>query len=380
MWTNRKMDDLMTLKELTTETEWTMARLCAGTQIDSATQAEIFNWYQYRKVCDNDKFPAFFNRQLSLYENQYLAQIRLEMVEWDPLVADYMERQILRATTGSSEATGSASGSKSHSGRGGKTITQDTTTRVDTTGSNTGVMDDVTSSSTEGQTVGHATDNKQEETSGTKTSITDGTTSSNTTGQAQSQSSDHAQATGDNQALAGSTPDSALYPASGFPEGLAWRYASAQNESKSATDTQSTHTDNSQNSSQTAGTDHRSTTDTTENETDTYNVHNETTSTSSDTDGTEHKTLSETNQSQTTGRGTGQTIEQDNSSSAETNRSSSFENKSNAENEDTRERYTGRHASPQELLNAARNYIRKTNAFEWLLNHLDNVFLMVYDV
>lgn len=311
------MDDLLTLADWLTENHKEMSDLCSGTNIDSATQAELYAWFQFRKVCDNDRFPVYFNRQLALYEDQYLALVRAQSVEWDPMVTEYMERQILNAKTGSDQRTGSTSGSKRSSGSGGKTIN---------TSENTGINGSWTEQ-------GYGENQSQE--AGSNQWTDEGT------GETQTESG--------TKGLAGTTPDSALYPEGGFPDELKWKYASSQSESKSDATSEESHENSGTGQDQRSGSGSNS-----------YNG-------------------SGTNAQN--GHATGILTEQDNKSGTENTTGNTFENGSMQENLDSRERYAGRHDhSPQELLEKARNYIKKTNAFMWLLERLDNTFMQVYDV
>lgn len=85
------------------------------TYIDEATQSLLYDWFQFRTVCDDEKFPVFYRRKLMRCEAQYRQLLRLEHSDFDPLVASYHERLTeyngLRSETksGSSTTTGTKS-------------------------------------------------------------------------------------------------------------------------------------------------------------------------------------------------------------------------------------------------------------------------------
>ena len=87
-------DNLKTFQEVLQEQ--TQDVVFGDTQIDEATQTAIVNWFQFRKVSDNDKFVAYFQRLLKANEEQYINYMRIQTVQFDPLVTQYMERLLNR--------------------------------------------------------------------------------------------------------------------------------------------------------------------------------------------------------------------------------------------------------------------------------------------
>lgn len=87
-------DNLKTFREVLQEQ--TQAVVFGDTQIDEATQTAIVNWFQFRKVADNDKFVTYFQRLLKANEEQYINYMRIQTVQFDPLVTQYMERLLNR--------------------------------------------------------------------------------------------------------------------------------------------------------------------------------------------------------------------------------------------------------------------------------------------
>ena len=104
--------------------EYDLTSVYADTpDIDEATQSLLFDWFQFRTVCDDEKFPEFYRRKLMRCEAQYRHLLRLEHSEFDPLVASYHERlaQSENTETSRSESTTEVSGASSD------TITKDLT-------------------------------------------------------------------------------------------------------------------------------------------------------------------------------------------------------------------------------------------------------------
>ena len=145
-------------------------------------------------MCDDERFGFYFNRRLRAAQWQYNQYLRLESVEFDPMVGSYLERLIdtVSSTKGtqSQKDTGKEVASGSQSGNNTVNVTSSGNSSTEESGSNN-------------QTV-ETTDKETMEQTNTQ----------------------------DNQQLTGATPDSSVYPAAGFPEALQWQYASGQSEAK----------------------------------------------------------------------------------------------------------------------------------------------------
>lgn len=104
--------------------EYDLTSVYADTpDIDEATQALLYDWYQDRIVCDDKKFPEFYRRKLMRCESQYRQLLRLEHSEFDPLVASYHER----LTESQNNETDHSTTETSASGASSDTITKDLT-------------------------------------------------------------------------------------------------------------------------------------------------------------------------------------------------------------------------------------------------------------
>lgn len=173
-------DNLKTFREVLQEQ--TQAVVFGDTQIDEATQTAIVNWFQFRKVADNDKFVAYFQRLLKANEEQYINYMRIQTVQFDPLVTQYMERLL---------------------NRDGSSSEQDKDTTV-----NTG-NDTVNTSGTA-------------KTNNSDNSVTDSRGVDSTTQNGE---------TGD-KSMNAQLPQSATGAGVGLPENLNWKYATQQDERK----------------------------------------------------------------------------------------------------------------------------------------------------
>ena len=200
MWTNRDYENLQPFYEWLDQ--HSSAQLYGGTEFeeDQDTQDGLLDWFFWRKVIDNRKFGAYFRRVLNIYARQYYQLLRVETTEIDPLVGNYLERQILRK------------GSRAETGNENTTERGTNNNKTTSKGSNTG--------NTETTTEGTA--------NGTGTS--DATTTENgaTTGHSKT----------DTKAKHGETPQAAV--GSGDSMALDWTYLSSQDETESVNDTSGT--------------------------------------------------------------------------------------------------------------------------------------------
>lgn len=181
-------DNLKTFQEVLQEQ--TQAAVFGDTQIDKATQTAIVNWFQFRKVSDNDKFVAYFQRLLKANEEQYINYMRIQTVQFDPLVTQYMERLL---------------------NRDGVNSEKDKDTTV-----NTG--NDTTNTS------GTAKTNNSDN------SVTDSSSSDSTTQNGE---------TGD-KSMNAQLPQSSTGAGAGLPNNLNWNYATQQDERKGTNKNNST--------------------------------------------------------------------------------------------------------------------------------------------
>lgn len=389
--------------------EWRTANptvLTEKTELDEATIQLLSDWFDSRFLCDDDNFERFFVRQINLDYWQYNQLLRLQSVEFDPMVSQYLERWVNR--TGTQDNTSKTSGKTSDSGTGSSTVqgttsstpgvteTSETTRTPNTTITSTstpGVRESTETTHTPNTTVtstgssdGNSSGSSETTGSTTETSNNTGTNSQETTSSTNS------------RALSGVLPDSSTYAPTGgdnpntditgFPNALNWTYASSQNgsvgkDSSSVTGTNATNV-NSEGSSTSNVTD--STTTHTESESTTTTSGTDTTTVATTRTGsdetTTHSTGTETTVVETSRSGSDQstnntttTSEDQRSGTSETDvtGSSSFDHTD-------KEISTGRGEAPQDMLQRAKSYIMNMNAFEWLVKDLDKCFLGVYNI
>lgn len=91
-------------------------------QIDAGLKQTIYDWFQFRNVVDDRKFKVFFQRALNNAYPRYEQYLRIEpgIAQYDWLVENYMERQIVVNATKSDTVNSSMSST-------------DTSTRTDDT-------------------------------------------------------------------------------------------------------------------------------------------------------------------------------------------------------------------------------------------------------
>lgn len=327
----------------------TNPNLYDGIAIDDATKENIFEWFQFREVCDNVKFGAFFRRELNIDLYRYNQLIRADLTEIDPMVNTYRER--LLKTTGETSNTGSDTSETKKEGsftreiKDGGTDTSTATRTPDLTTTNTpGVT---TTQETEyGKT--NTRNGEQTETPGVKE--TTQTTGKNTGKQANK-----------------SMPQSISY--SGASDGnlpnFDWQYPSNQTQQENDINNTVTLSRTGQNTIEYNDIkDQQGGTDTTK-----------TSQTGSDK-------LTETGTDKTDSKvtyGKTQTITETPQGQKETTTETKGTKQSNTHED--KEIWTGRDGlTPQEALQQLKDYIRGTNAMEWLIGKLEACFIGIFEV
>lgn len=350
MWRNKDYNELQTFGEWATEHDF--QALFAGSQIDAATQQNILSWFFTRKVftADVDDFIRKFKIKLFTVESQYLQYIRVESTQFDPMVQNYMER-LVTGTTTASTTTDVAT-------KGGITTTTDTETEEEVKAN----RDSNSTTTTADEAVGTVNETRE----GSNTTVFLGNTDTdrkadtiNTLAYTKNVSTD-----GTNKGLTGQLPRSTTY-GNGLPTTLNWALTSTQEEGR---------TDSSE--------------DTTGRDTNTIDATEKTELTTNDrTTLTIDETINRASTDDKTGRSTTKADETSDQNkdgkvhsvaTTENNGTSATTGESTGEAE-TKERYSGRSQAPQDMLDRARNYILKTNAFTWLTTQLESVFMSVYE-
>lgn len=302
------------------------------TGVTNTTKALIQEWFGMRNVCDDTKFSTMFRRKMNICALRYAQLSRIELSAFDPLVADYMERQTIESSTRT------ASGSSNHTGSG--------TTEQDGTDSSTRTPN-LTDAHTDTRTP-NLTESVEGETTGTSSTTQGG---SDTTTESGSTNATHKE-------MSKQAPQSISYAGGGVGGALPtmdWQYATAQGQSEDSSGDSKTSTvqHGATESGTTGGTNEQTTTHTGTEQTVGQDTHTgtETTAHTNHTEGTHSDTAQDTTSSSETGSG------------------------------DRREISTGRGGlTPQEAFSKAVSYLRTSSAFEWLKGEMEECFLSVYDI
>lgn len=389
-------------------------------RVDDSLKSALYDWFQFREVADDDKFPFWFTRILNRDFDQYEQLLRIEpgVSTYDWLVTKYRELQ--HYNTGSTERE--IDNDITTSDVGANTGTDTTTRTLVKTGS---VTDELThgkiSTHSGGHTITDGTsvvngqkvtaDGRQKSTSGGYTDTeTDGRTITNTqdiqtVGGDDSTTESRGWSTTDQKHLDKVGPMSISYTggvaeptapsgasATGGTSGgtLDWTTASAQNANFGKDDNGEVITSH-QGHIQTQ--DVRGVQGTLQ-KVRGYNQLTETNSGNvTETENrTETRNYSDIDNGTLTNSGKDTNVKTFNSATdTETVEVEGNRGKSNTKTitggiynvqNDSRlqqEIYTGRDESPAELLKKASQFIINTNAFEWLYNQLDVCFMGIYD-
>ena len=350
-------------------------------------------YFYYREICDDERMDRYFSRTIDIVRDKYKQMLRVESIEFDPLVSKYFEAEYITKFEGNTNDSknftgklerhlgetdtntdigtvnyhtdGSVSASSEHSSENTERITDDGNISRQGSGTNSGY------STTDGQS------NLTSNTKDSSNSITNGTDSSNksidTTSKAASKAAPM------NASGVGTTSGGKL-------TGLDFEYASAYNQA----DTDTTEKNNGTNNSTTNNTGDSTTTDVGNNRSTTNNNGS---SSSSETgtnsnvrvgtygekyhgeDGNMYEEKNETqhnikNVLSKTGTNTDDTVNNEVRSGSENT------------NEVKHDRYAGRDGVlPQDAMASATHYLMNySTAFQWLCNKLEPCFIGVYDI
>ena len=122
--------------------------------VDTATQQTITDWFQFRRVADNDKFVAWFNRALLLNYPYYRQLLRIDpsTSSFDWLIVNYNEHESI--TDVKSNHTGSSSVTGTTINNGSSDSVSSSSGTSNTTSQNEGTSTDETSGTTTGNNQG----------------------------------------------------------------------------------------------------------------------------------------------------------------------------------------------------------------------------------
>lgn len=352
------------------------------------------DYFYYREICDDERMDRYFTRTINIVRDKYKQMLRVESIDFDPLVSKYFEAEYITksdaSTQGRTDFTGKLErhlgeqdittnnidthinirGEGSQSDDYEKTnterITDDGNTTLQSSGTTTGY------SSTTGQTnlTSNTEDNNVTASNGTDTS-----NKSASTTQKNAVKSAPMNASG----VGVSSAEGKLY-------GLDFEYAS----SYAQTDNDSTETSNSSNANNTTSNGTSTTTDVGNNNSTTNNNSGSSSSdrgTSSNVRvGSKGETLHDESGNNYSEENITQSGERKVLSKTGTNTDDTLnsETKSGLENtnEVRHDRYAGRdNTLPQDAMASATHYLMNySTAFQWLCNKLEPCFIGVYDI
>lgn len=293
--------------------------------LDEATIENLNSWFQFRYICDNTKFEAFYRRLIKMLLNQYNKQLELETSNIDWFVMNYSENLKIDSSTGIRSIITNSNGTNA--------VTQNTTSTRTPTLEHSDVYTEA-NTNTGTQNIARSTTGKTDST-GNETTSTEGTNSS------------------DSKRLGSQLPNSITYSSGGttFPD-LSWEVATEQEETKGTGSSTSTGTTNSTNITNSEGA---------ENSTTTNDLTNNISSTRTISEGGNDKTVTEYS---------------DNSNNSQKTDTS----EKNEQNSNYKETSSGRSGVlSSEILEKAKTCILELNAFRWLVEQLEVCFICIYD-
>lgn len=327
--------------------------------VDSSLKQTITDWYTHREVCDNDKFPLFFKRKLTIALPRYNQLLRIEpgVSQYDWLVQKYTELQRLstesgttnRATVSEKDTTGAESGLRSNTQTNNLTDTTYTDGAVSEANGGT-----INKNTAYGKTVSNSGSVSSSGSNTETGAIHDVGTRSDSS---------------DSKGLAKAAPQSMSYAAGGFPSTMDWTYPGSQSEQKNTSSGEDRNTRTFEN--------HRNanTSSTTDNRSATQGGNDLETTTDSRTKTNLHHDTTQTNKS-------GTVIDQLSSSNTKTGseNATSRTGGSDSKSGDERVRESGRDVDIATLLTNAKAFIAVSSAFEWLRGNLEDCFMGIYDL
>ena len=382
-----------------------LTELFEPTTIPSNIQERVFRHFKHRRICSDDDefFVDEFQDKVMTVEHQFLELLRNESVEYDPMVAEYMERIITDESNRTVNETEGGTinrdrnGEDSHIQGGVDTVVgegaKDTKhTRNLKAISDKGITyegsevvhDDYNDSNTREDTSGY--DIKREDSgdravnnSGQSSQISDGLTLQGQTPDSQTYGA------GSSISLKSPgpvTPETASWPEIlheiGTPAKADWKYAGSQAETVSVADSVNRGSEASKESSK--GEEHRDNrgeiVDTAKGDLDRRrsfedrkdHEHKEDDLTGGEDYGQEYYDSKSTTY--------GKTITDKYGRKDLETRELNQEKKEEGKGE-RKEQYSGRHQAPPELLEKSRAFIMRSNAVKWLFEQLESVFYSI---
>lgn len=292
--------------------------------MDIALQTTIYDWFQFREVCDDEKFPAFFLRELNKDLRKYNQLLRIQpgqvitfpdgrerTVTYDWMVQTYRELREQGTLTGSKSETTSKSGS--------------------------GEIEE----STEKTVTGSGTNAEQ----ATKNITRNDTGSGSSSGSSESSGENSSASDSNEKSLGKGNPQSISYSGNGFPDNFDWQYPGQQGESKGSESSTGSNSQETEQRDEWSQTGQATTAET--------NAKTGNTSKSETDESTKNVTNSNTEQGTLTG--------------------------SDNQTTDKKVIEAGRGLDPATILQNAVNFILNSEAWDFLYKRLDTCFIGLYD-
>jgi len=85
--------------------EWINTQDESKFELDQASIYGIKQYFMFREIVDDVKMPVFFWRTLAMYRGRYKALVRVESIEFDPLVNKYFEAEFSSTNRSTSNTT-----------------------------------------------------------------------------------------------------------------------------------------------------------------------------------------------------------------------------------------------------------------------------------
>lgn len=333
------------------------------TGVSDITKSLIEEWFGLRNVCNDDNFLRFFRRKMNVTALRYAQLSRIELAAFDPLVADYIEREIIENNSKTMSGNSSEITSGTSSGESNQTSTRTPDLLVTEASTRTPNLSEATTGQTSGQSSKTHGGSDVIEYDGTRSSTQGGSDTTTNTGNS----------TDNHVEMSKQAPQSIAYQGAtaGNIPSLDWTYATAQGQARND------HTEQGQSTVQHGMTE--SGTDGHE-ETKTYG------GTESGTEsGSNQQTIlstgTETNNGTTATTGEDETVIVGTTSGQTSGTKSGQSTGTETGNGSTREIATGRNGlTPQEAFGKAVQYLKTSSAWEWLARELEECFLAVYDI
>ena len=359
--------------------------------IDAATKAALYQWFasrvinteeqedfatdfdemgipsQYFSNVDFGKFIRFFNTELLNDEYRYKELLRIELTQFDPMVADYLEAW--------TKDTHSGESATAEMGHDTPSMVMDTVTRTDNTkkevsGGDTKTLEHGEKATTDITVTPGVTDTNTRSFNNYQHTVEDETLQDTV----DTQSYDNYKETteGNQSSMAKNLPNSIMYSGAtaGQLPALDWSTGSGQNQAKSdgTLEKEGSIENRHSHDTRSTATDTGSIVDTTS-----HTGSNETSGTLYEKSGTDTTRGTNSSTEENTGTVTTQTTKS--SVSGHYDKSHDVTDSSTDEHKEIR---TGRSGVlPQEAMPKAINYIKNSRAFDWLKGELDSCFLQI---